>query len=161
MLTGPTTGARKIARLTMTARFIIQGDLDRLDLPEPLALTNSAHELAGLPVLIKRVNKVVEGQYAYEITVQRGRKTPAEWALITPMLQQFPCKLVDVDGNALHFRGGSTSQSPGQVTMTHTVTRDGGGGRAKIGEPVKFVSEVPSDLAQILVPLEFRDVSLP
>ena len=161
ILAAPAKPAARIARMRLNARFIIQGGVERLELDNPLALKNHAADVAGLSVLIKGVNKVTDDQYSYEIVTRRGARSPEEWTLLSALLMQYPCKLLDAGGNALNARGGSTSSSRDEVTQTMNVTRAPFGAGAKLGEPVKLLWEMPSDLDQRVVPLEFRDIPLP
>jgi hypothetical protein len=162
ILSAPEKPAARIARLRLNARFVIQGGVEQLELDNPLGLKDHAAEVAGLSVLIKSVNKVTEDQYSYELVIRRGDRTAGDWQLLSGMLMQYPCKLVDAQGNALTQRGGSTSSTPDGVTQTMTVSRAPfGAAAAKVGEPVKLLWELPSDLEQRVVPLEFRDIPLP
>ncbi|MDQ3439598.1 MAG: hypothetical protein M3478_04535 [Planctomycetota bacterium] len=161
ILTAPEKPSTKIARLKLNARFIVQGALEHLELDNPLAITNHAADVAGMSVLIKSVNKVTDDQYSYEVLIRRGTRNPAEWPLLSGLLMQYPCKLLDAEGNALSPRGGSSSSAPNEVTQTMTVSRAGLAAGPKVGEPVKLVWELPSDLEQRVVPLEFRDIPLP
>jgi hypothetical protein len=162
ILTAPEKPAARIARLKLNARFVIQGGVEQLELDNPLALKDHAAEVAGLSVLIKSVNKVTEDQYSYEIVIRRGDRSATDWQILSGMLMQYPCKLVDAQGNALTQRGGSTSSAPDAVTQTMTVSRAAfGAAGPKVGEPVKLLWELPSDLEQRVVPLDFRDIPLP
>ena len=162
ILSAPEKPAARIARLKLNARFVIQGGVEQLELDNPLALKDHAAEVAGLSVLIKGVNKVTEDQYSYELVIRRGGRSPADWQLIMGMLMQYPCKLVDAQGNALSQRSMSTNSAGDGITQTTTVSRAGfGAAGLKIGEPVKLLWELPSDLEQRVVPLEFRDIPLP
>ena len=161
ILTAPEKPATKIARMKLIARFIIQGGVEQLELDNPLAVKNHAADVAGMSVLIRSVNKMTDDQYSYEVVIRRGSRNPAEWPVLSGMLMQYPCKLLDAEGNTLSPRGGSSSSAPNEVTQTMTVSRAGFGAGPKAGEPVKLVWELPSDLEQRVVPLEFRDIPLP
>ena len=161
VLGAPAKPAARIARLKLNARFVIQGGVEQLELDNPLALKDHAADVTGLSVLIKSVNKVTEDQYSFELVIRRGGRSAADWQLITGMLMQYPCKLVDAQGNALSQRSLSTSSTGDGITQTATVSRAAFGGAAKVGEPVKLLWELPSELQQRVVPLEFRDIPLP
>jgi hypothetical protein len=161
-LLGNVEGAKRIERLKVKARFVLQRETQKLELDNVLAVRNSPHIVMGFAVEIVHVNKVVEGQYAYELVAKRGGKSQAEWELFKSMLDVSPVRLLDADGKALGFSGGGSSYGRDEVRITNTLRCEarGGGGKAP-GEPVKLVWEFPSEVEQVSVPLEFRDVPLP
>jgi len=161
-LLGNLEGAKRIERLRVRARFVLQRQTQKLELGDVLTLRNSRQLVGGFPVEIVQVNKVVDGQYAYELLAKRGGKSQAEWELFKALLDHHPVRLQDAKGTALGFSGGGASYGPDEVRITNNVRCEplGGGGKAA-GEPVTLVWEFPSEVEQVSVPLEFRDVPLP
>lgn len=79
ILRGPIEKAKQIAKLRMTATFLLEQQRESLDVPNVLTVHNATYQLGGFRVVIKDVNKMVEGRYAYELTVFRDGKSPKEW----------------------------------------------------------------------------------
>jgi hypothetical protein len=161
-LSGDVEGAKRIQRLKLNARFVLRRATQTLEVPDILTVRNSKHLLGGFPIEIVHVNKIVDGQYGYEIVARRGSRTQADWELFKSLMDQSPCRLLDAGGKALGFRGGGGSYGPDEVRLTNTLATEplGGGGKAA-GEPVKLVWEFPSEVEQVPVALEFHDVPLP
>jgi hypothetical protein len=130
--------------------------MDKLELVEPLTLRNRPAVLAGMDVIIRSVNRIADSQYNYEVSVQRGTKSPAEWAVIQTILFQYPCKLIDADGRTLSQRGGSTSSRGTSIDISQTFSSPPGN-----GPPVKLAWEFPDNLRHLTAALEFHDVPLP
>jgi hypothetical protein len=155
-LGAPPAGARKIASLKLSGRFVVSRGMDKLELPEPLTLKNRAAELAGMGVTIKSVNRVSDTQYNCELSIQRGMKSPAEWSVIQALLSQYPCKLLNAEGSPLQQRGGSSTWGNASVEMSQNLGAVGGK-----DPPVKLVWEFPDNLQHLTAALEFHDVPLP
>jgi len=115
-------------------------------------MTSAGLARAGLPSSNKLFPKKVYGI----------GKSQAEWELFKALLDHHPVRLQDAKGTALGFSGGGASYGPDEVRITNNVRCEplGGGGKAA-GEPVTLVWEFPSEVEQVSVPLEFRDVPLP
>jgi hypothetical protein len=152
--------ATKIVSLKMMARFVLQEETQKLEVPDILTVKNSTHLLAGFPLVIKGVHKVGENRYAYELEISRDGHSEAEWSLYQSLIDTHSCRLVDADGEALGGVGGGGGGVADKITWNYTLTRDKGNGK-QTGEPVKLVWEVPSRTRQVIVPMEFRDIELP
>jgi len=151
---------RKISRLKMTARFVLQRGTEKLEVPNILSVKNSTHLLGGFRLLIASVNKVTEDRYAYEISLFRDGHSQAEWGLMQSLFDSSECKLVDAEGHALNQSGGGGSYGMDKITINNSLSCDKGNG-VKVGEPAKLIWEFPSPTEQVIVPLEFRDIELP
>ena len=156
----PPDAGRSIARLKLNARFVLRKGTQKLEIPDVLNVRNSQHVVAGFPVTIAHVNKVVDGQYAFEIVARREGKPQADWEVFRSLIDRYGCRLVDAEGNALNSRGGGGSFGPDEVRLTRSLTCESRDGK-KVGEPVKLVWEYPAEIEQVRVALEFKDVPLP
>ena len=159
-LAAPDPAAKRIARLAITARFVLQKRTLTLDVPNVMGLKNATHFIGGFRLVIKDVNKVTDGRYAYELSLHRDNRSQADWDLFRALLDRYPCRLLDAEGNALQSTGGGASFSGDQMTKSSTLITEPRNGVA-VGEPAKLVWEFPEEIQQVTVPLVFRDVPLP
>jgi hypothetical protein len=151
---------RKLARLKMTARFILQQETQKLEVPDILTVKNSTHLLAGFRLVIAGVHKVGDSRYAYDLSIFRDAHSEAEWSLLKSLVDSHGCRLVDADGQALGGVGGGSSSGNDKLSLNYTFNTDKGNGN-KSGEPVKLVWEIPSKTKAVIVPMEFQDIELP
>jgi hypothetical protein len=151
---------KTIVRLKMTARFVLQQETQKLEVPDILAIKNSTHLLAGFRLVIAGVHKVGDGRYAYDLSIFRDAHSQAEWSLMQSLIDNHGCHLVDADGKILGGVGGGSSYGNDKLSLNYTFNCDIGNGN-KTGEPAKLVWEIPSKTQQVIVPLEFRDIELP
>lgn len=70
-------------------------------------------------------------------------------------------QLLDADGNAWQPGGAGGSGSTGNMTYKMTYYGNRGGGEKKPGVPVKFVMELPAEVKEVRIPVEFKDLPLP
>jgi hypothetical protein len=68
--------------------------------------------------------------------------------------------LLDAEGRALSNRGGGGGGSDEKMTYTYTFSRDMDTG-GQTGPAVKVVVEVPTEVKEVEVPFEFKDIPLP
>jgi hypothetical protein len=150
----------RITRLRATALFTVVGRTETLEVDRVLASGKTERMLGGFAFQLSDVNKVVGDQYAYTIEVTRGERSVDEFNAFRKVLEQSQPKLVDAAGQALWLRSGSGSYGPGKWTQTNQVTREAVKG-VQVGEPARFVWEVPVETKTMRLPVEFRDLPLP
>ena len=156
----PADAGTAIKRLKMTGRFVTRKATQTLEIPDVLTVRNAEYMVGGFRVVIVHVNKVVDGQYAYEIVAHRDGKPQADWDVFRSLFDRHGCRLIDDQGTPLSSRGGGGSYGPDEVRITRTLACDARDGK-KAGEPAKLVWEFPTEVQQVRVALEFRDIPLP
>jgi hypothetical protein len=160
-LAAPDEKAKRIARLAITARFALEKRMQKLEIPNPVGIKDATHRIGdGFRLVIKDVNKVTDGRYAYNLAIYRDNRSQADWDLMQSLLNRYRCRLLDAQGNELQMTGGGGGSGPNELTQNNTVTTDGRNGVAT-GEPAKLVWEFPEEVEQVIVRLVFRDVPLP
>ena len=156
----PRDAGGSIKRLKMTGRFVLGKGTQTLEIPNILSVRDANYVLGGFRLKVVQVNKVVDGQYAYEMVAYRDGKPQADWDAFRMLVDRRGCRLVDAEGTALNFRGGGGSYGPDEFRITQSLTCEARGGKIA-GEPVKLVWEFPTEVQQVRVSLEFCDIPLP
>jgi hypothetical protein len=152
------TGTR-IIRLRSAAQFTLIDRMEKFEVPNVLAVRKAERTVDGYVVQLKDVNKMADDHYAFTVEISRGNHSIAEFAAYQRVVDRWRAKLIDADGKALTFNGGSGRSNPDMISQTSTVTRSGPAG--KVGEPTKFVWEIPAHLKTLSFPVEFKDLPLP
>ncbi|HEY7115040.1 MAG TPA: HEAT repeat domain-containing protein [Tepidisphaeraceae bacterium] len=151
----------KMARLALTARFTLVERTQMLEVDKVLGAARLERVLGGYPFVLKDVNKVGDGRYAYTIEVRPGDHSPDEFSVITQQLQRNRPRLLDAQGQSLWMSGGSTTYGQDKYVSTQEFRCDPGGNGKKVGPPVKFQWDVPVEVRTLTLPVEFKDLPLP
>src|SRR6185312_3547955 len=95
VLDGPFEGARHLRSLRVTANVALELDRAHLEIPDVLNVHNGVYSLGGYRLNLKGVNKLVEDKYAWEYSIFRDGRSPADWRVIESMVS---AKLLDTEG---------------------------------------------------------------
>jgi hypothetical protein len=147
----PTNAGQKIARLKGYVSVITSGKDETLKLQDPLKLKNSDQKVGGTPIRIVRINK--QGGNNYQAEFQGDAKSPIfqDWDTFSNIV-----KLVDANGKE-YGRGGG-GWGGGQRVMDFSVYFNGGNGQS---QPTELQITLPSQIREIRVPFDFKDLPLP
>jgi hypothetical protein len=153
----------KITRLALTARFTLIERTEKLTVDRVLGAGRVERLIAGYPFVLKDVNKIGEGRYAYTIEVRPGEHTADEFSALIQHLQRNDPRLLDAQGQPLWMSGGSSSYGQKEYTSTRQLRCDlvGGGNGKKVGPPARFEWDVPVEVRTLTLPVEFKDLPLP
>jgi hypothetical protein len=159
-LAAPDPKAERIAKLALTARFVLAPRTRRLEVPNVGGLKEFTHSVGGFRVVIQNVNKVSDRTYSLALTVYRDHRSARDWAAFQYLMSHYNCFVVDAQGNVLYPNGGGGHVTANQISIQKLVTNAIRNGPL-VGEPVKLVWEFPEEVEQLTFPLVFRDVPLP
>jgi len=116
--------------------------------------------IGGYSFELSNVNKIVEGRYAYTVDITLGEHSPAEFLNFRQALERAQPKLLDAQDQPLQYNGGSASYGGDKISMTNQLSSAGFNG-AKVGEPVRFLWEIPVETKTLMLPFELKDLPLP
>jgi hypothetical protein len=150
-------GARSIATLRMSTRFIVERERKTLMVENILNKGKATYEVGGFHVEFQGLNHTAGEQYAYTITVRREGQDARTWQRFQALLGRFGPKFVDSNGHPLQGMGGSGRYSPDELSNSNSMR----GSAGEAGGPVKMVWDFPARVEEVSVPVEFRNVALP
>ena len=155
----------RLAVLRGSAMVQLQTRSQTLEVPNILSATNVTGSAGGMSLTVREVKKTGD-RYELNVIVAReaGRPETGADALDWQRIQQSLTELtlVDEQGRTLErgsFSSGGTDQST-EVTMSFSAT-EANTARNRTGEPSKLVWRVATEVKDVLVPFEFKDVPLP
>src|SRR5688572_19546597 len=162
----------RLVVLRGSAMVQLQTRAETIEVPNILSARNVTRSIGGMTLTVRDVKKAAD---RYEVTVvvtreggggARAHAMPAvdpgavDWQRVQQSLAEL--RLVDDQGRALErisFSSGGTDQST-EVIATFTPI-EAGGIRQRTGEPSRLVWRVATEVKDVVVPFEFRDVPLP
>ena len=147
----------KLARIQGTTRVQIQTKSEIWEIPDISKAQSPSKSIAGRRYVVEEFKTLSPEQYQLKFTIIRETPRLAEW-------QQYGrgvrLSLVDANGKYLQSQGYGGGGSDEKLTYTHTFGRDAGDG-TKTGEPAKLIVEVPTDVKEVQIPFDFKDLPLP
>jgi len=150
----------RLIRVRTSAEFTFVDKIEKLEVPNVLAVGKAERTIGGYVFQLKAVNHVVDDRYAFTVEIVRGNHSVADFRAFQRVLSRTQATLVDAEGKPLHLIGGSGSSSFDKVSQTTTLACSGGQG-PKVGAPTAFVWEIPSHVKTLTYPVEFKDLPLP
>ena len=150
-------GARSIATLRMSTRFIVERERKTLVVENILNRGKATYEIGGFHVEFQGLNHMAGEQYTYTITVRREGQDARTWQRFQTLLGRFGPKFVDSEGHPLQGMGGSGRYSQDELSNSNTLR----GSAGQPGESVKMVWDFPTRVEEVSVPVEFKNVTLP
>ena len=108
-------GAKKLARLRLTARFVLSEKSAPIDIPNLSHARSETRTLNGWRVTFKGLTRNDE-RYSTGVTVYRDNHTPDEWTEQTELLHRAPPRLLDGAGKPLETGPVSLNEGPDEWT---------------------------------------------
>ncbi|CAN5457522.1 hypothetical protein BH09PLA1_BH09PLA1_30300 [soil metagenome] len=164
-LSYPKNMGTRLTVLRGSAMVQLQTRSETIEVPNILSANNAARSLGAMSLTVRDVKKTAD-RYEVSVMVARDPNRPEagpdaiDWQRVQQSLADL--KIVDEQGRALErisFSSGGTDQST-EVMMSFSAT-EAGGTRNRTGEPSKLVWRVATEVKDVLVPFEFKDVPLP
>ncbi len=168
-LSYPEHPGTKIAKFKATAKFIIQTRSETVEVPltadilsgkEPKEVTKT---VGGRRYTLKTVRKQNDQQYLVTTVCYRDGRNPQEWNQFqNSMFQTMGIQVVDDKGRPLMNQGMRSNNTSGDtMEVTYEFSRIDNGEETRVGDPAKFMWEVPLEVKQIDVPFELHDLPMP
>jgi hypothetical protein len=154
--TGPAEVGHRLAKLRLSARFVLSERSDPVEIGGILKVKNDSQTVGGWRVLIKGVAKGDDDRYAAAVSVYRDNHTPEEWSERMGLLDRAQPRLIDASGKPMESGGMSLNEGPDEWNWTDEFTP--GTPEAK---PAKLVWDFPLETRHVDVSFEFKDLPLP
>lgn len=164
-LTHPKNMGTRLTVLRGRAMVQLQTRSETIEVPNILSAANVTRSVGGMTLAVRDVKKTAD-RYEVNLIVTReaGRAETGAEAIDWQRVQQSltDLTLVDDQGRMLErgsFSSGGTEQST-EVMMSFSAT-EANTARNRTGEPSKLIWRVATEVKDVLVPFEFKDVPLP
>lgn len=163
----------KLVELKGVARFLVRTKSERWDLGNPLKLDGEQKRVVNdtLTLTLKSVAAAASDPKALEVKIgvaikrgpnpnipglrDAGRNPLTDFHFLADCL-----KIVDVKGRSFRaFNSRSTSNEDGEEFDFTFSPNDGEG--HQLGEPARMIWDVPVEIKEVEVPVEFKDLPLP
>jgi hypothetical protein len=160
----PKGAGTTITRFRASATAQVQTRSAMLDLPLASA-KNATRNVGGLRVTVRNVDP-----NRCELSVYRDGRSDAEWFAVRMQLYASRARLTDEPGTvvARSQPGPDADDSPDnnqRMDVRMRLTREGAEDRGAAGgvpsTPTRLLWEFPTELRQLTVPFEFRDLPIP
>jgi hypothetical protein len=160
----------KLTTLRGSAMVQLQTRSETMEIPNILSANNAARSAAGVTLTV-RVAMMVADRYELNLFISRADGGPAagadnlaealDWQRVQQSLADM--RLVDDQGRTLErgsFSSGGNDQST-EVTMSFSAIEATPGARNPTGEPSKLIWRLATEVKDVVIPFEFKDVPLP
>jgi hypothetical protein len=148
----PHNPGKKIAHLKGNLQLRVVDKMDSLTINKPLEAALTSKTIGNITLTFYSLKKTAEANYQLSVTVAgSGLGGEAVWLLL-----QNNERLLDDKGRQFHYVGGSSTWTQYTVNYVRNV-----GENPPIGEPAKWLIELPSKSHTMRVPFEFKDLPLP
>lgn len=154
--TGPADVGKRLARLRLSARFVLSERSEPIDIPGILKVKNESRSIGGWRVLIKGVTKGDDERYAAAVTVYRDGHTPEEWSERMGLLDRTQPRILDSAGKVMESGGTSLNEGPDEWNWTDEFTPAN-----QSAKPAKLLWDFPLETRHADVSFEFKDLPLP
>lgn len=152
----PANVGTRLAKLRLTARFVLSDKSQRMELANILKVKNETHTVGGWRILIKGVTKNDDDRYSAALTVYRDNHTPEEWTERTGLLDRTQPRLLDSSGKVIESGGTSLNQGPDEWNWGDECAPANADDK-----PAKLVWDFPLETRHADVIFEFKDLPLP
>jgi hypothetical protein len=157
---GDLNAAKMIKSLKMTAHFTITGRTETWKVDNPLQAHHVEKWVDGYRFVVKEVNKIVDGRYAYAVVVTPEGHNAADFLSLCEVLDRRPPVLSDAQHTSLQRMGGSSGRSQKEYTASNEFSCQQGPGQ-QIGEPTTLEWQLPDKVRSLMQPVEFTNLPLP
>jgi len=148
----PDNAGKKIAHLKGSLQLRVADKMDSLTVDKPLAAAETSKTIGNLTVTFHSLKKMAESNYQLSVSFDgNALGSDTVWQLL-----QNNAQLIDDTGRQFHEVGGSGTWNKYTVNYVRNAGED-----PPIGDPAKWVIELPSKAHTMRVPFEFNDLPLP
>jgi hypothetical protein len=154
--TAPADVGSRLAKLRLSARFVLSERSDPVEINNVLKVKNDTQTVGGWRVLIKGVTKGDDERYSAAVSVYRDNHTPEEWSERMGLLDRAQPKLFDATGKPLESGGTSLNEGPDEWNWTDEFTP-----ATPDNKPARLVWDFPLETRHVDVSFEFKDLPLP
>ena len=161
--TNEATRGRKIPRLSVTVRYVMELQTRTLEIPNPLQAAGTEHDVANFKFKVAEAAPTQGGRYKFTFELARVGRPAQEWREFADLSSQTYPKVLDAGGKPLQMVSSSGGGSPDMRRFDQTVTANPGpGGVGAVPDPPhKVVWEYPVGAKTLDVKFEFTDVPIP
>jgi hypothetical protein len=153
---GPADASRRIAKLRLSARFVLSEKSQPIEIGNVLKVKNESRTIGGWRVIIKGVTKTDDERYSAALSVFRDGRDPDDWSERMGLLSRVAPRLLDKAGKTIESSGASHNEGPDEWDWTDEFTPANPDGR-----PLKLVWDFPLETRHADVLFEFKDLPLP
>jgi hypothetical protein len=148
----PNNPGKKIARLKGSLQLRVADKMDSLTIDKPLQAAQTSKTIGNITVTFYSLKKMAEPNYQLSVSLD-GNALGGEtvWLLL-----QNHERLLDDKGREFRYVGGGSAWNRYTVNYIRNVGED-----APVGDPAKWVIELPSKSHTMRVPFEFKNLPLP
>lgn len=158
----PTLPGKKIKRIAVTASFTVELKRQTWEVDQVLQSGTTVKTIGDLKYTLTDVKKTADDQYSFTVQVEPAVAGNAQaFMRYRRMLNENTPRLLDDKGQEPQSNGRSITSGNTLYRETIRVNCTANGVNPKVGEPVKFVWEIPSEVRTLTYPVEFTDVPLP
>jgi hypothetical protein len=151
---------KRMSVFRASARFLVEARSESWEIAEPLKAQNLVKQVGQIKLTVRGVTKQNENSYSVKISIDQPQgPNPQESPLSDYNTLQQSIRLVDTDGRAWQNAGGGGGGNWNH--LEYEMTFYNGGGGVPAGEPTKVVWRVPTQLKEMTVPIEFKDLPIP
>ncbi|MGD0388849.1 MAG: hypothetical protein ABSC42_07840 [Tepidisphaeraceae bacterium] len=148
----PDNPGKKIAHLKGSLQLRVADKMDSLTVDKPLAAAEISKSIGNRTVTFHSLKKMAEPNYQLSVSFDVNTiGSDTVWQLL-----QNNAQLLDDKGRQFQEVGGSGTWNKYTVNYVRHAGED-----SPIGDPVKWVIELPSKAHTMRVPFEFKDLPLP
>jgi hypothetical protein len=152
----PAQGAKRLAKLKGSTKWLIQTKSETLEVPDPLKARDLVKVVAGRRFVFKDMKRM-GGGYSLNVTVHSPPGHGPDW-----QRRADPANLRVFDANGRPFsRSGYNGSGSGDRYDYEIRINPGGRRGEEPGEPAKLTWEVTTEVREVEATFEFKDLPLP
>jgi hypothetical protein len=166
LLAYPPEAGHTIKHFAATGQFVVLSKSEHVSIDKPLKQDDVEKQVAGMTVTIGKPTWTPQNSLiSWMVTYQRGDMDPDAWAAVSKVFSTVR-PVAQGDPDLQFLAGGSSIQAPvgDRATATYRimVTTRTGGARLTQEPAVDTMSmDIPTEVQQVTVPVEFHDLPLP
>jgi hypothetical protein len=152
-------------RLKGTVRIIVPSSSESFQISNLRTAGTVTKSVGGRRFMVGELKKSGDG-YVLPLTFYRGVLGREEWRQLLQSggIRQ-AVRILDADGNPLAIRTSGNANADlnkTESTLNLSITRERiGKAQPEPAEPMKFIYEVTTEVRDMVVPFELRDIALP
>jgi len=151
----------KIAVFRAKARFLVQSKGERWEIDDVLnAKDKEKTAPSNTKYIFKGLSKVANGYQAQIVVRNAGNVVQGRNPMVDVGTLQQCIQLVDAAGRSYSSGGLSGGGGVAQLTYSLTFNAQSPDGQ-KLGAPAKLIWDIPLEVKEISIPIEFKDLPIP
>ncbi len=163
---------KRLVEFKGVAKFSVQTKTDRWEFGDPLKIKNQEKKIAddSVTLTILSVGRNAQNQNSVEVRLAISVKSKARLNLFARSDERHPLteysvlaqsiKLLDARGRAFQNHGGGGGGGGTKWEYSFNFAQRDDQGQA-LGDPAKLIWDVPVEIKEVAVPVEFKDLPLP